>query len=151
MHSIGEASQMLALVGQELGVSDWLEVTQKQIDQFAEATGDRQWIHCDQERAARESPYGTTIAHGFLTLSLCVKLAEQIVAFEGARLLVNYGLNRVRFPGPVKSGSNLRLSLKLLQARQLPDSLEVGLQCTFEVQGQSKPACIAEWLLRVYF
>ena len=151
MHSIDEASQMLALVGQELGVSDWLEVSQEQIDQFAAATGDRQWIHCDQQRAARESPYGATIAHGFLTLSLCVKLAEQIVAFEGARLVVNYGLNRVRFPSPVKSGSNLRLSLKLLQARQLADSLELGYQCTLEVQGQAKPACIAEWLLRVYF
>ncbi len=138
-------------VGQTLGVSDWLEITQERIDLFADATGDRQWIHCDPERAARESPYGTTIAHGFLTLSLCSTLANQVVSVPTAQRVINYGLNRVRFPSPVLCGARIRLVVKLAEVRELTEAIETQYECTMEVEGQTKPACVATWLLRVYF
>lgn len=143
--------ELRSLAGQTLGRSDWLQVTQERIDQFAQATGDHQWIHCDPQRAARESPYGTTIAHGFLTLSLCASLAEQILAVPGAQRVINYGLNRVRFPNAVRSGARIRLVLELSEVRDLGQVAEVRFQCTVEVEGEAKPACVADWLLRYYF
>ena len=148
MHCV---DQLRALAGQAIGASDWLEVTQERIDQFAAATGDQQWIHCDPQRAARESPYGTTIAHGFLTLSLCALLAEQVLSLPGAQRVINYGLTRVRFPNAVKCGSRVRLVLKLAELRELSEAVEIQYECTVEIEGQSKPACVATWLLRVYF
>lgn len=147
IHSIDE---LRSRIGQVLGASDWLEVTQERIDQFAAATGDHQWIHCDRERAARESPYGATIAHGFLTLSLCARLLESIIAFPAAQRVINYGLNRVRFPNAVKSGARIRLVLKLAEIREMAEAIETQYECTIEIEGQAKPACVATWLLRVY-
>ncbi|MGE0610497.1 MAG: MaoC family dehydratase, partial [Pirellulales bacterium] len=143
-------AELKALAGQELGVSNWLEVTQQRIDQFAEATGDRQWIHCDPERAARESPYGSTIAHGFLTLSLGPALFGEIFEIRGLKWAVNYGVNRVRFPAPVAAGVKLRLRLHLLEVSDLSGAAQVTLRQTFEVKGQTKPACVAEAVLRLY-
>jgi acyl dehydratase len=147
---VKDVAELTALVGQPLGVSDWLEMTQERVDQFAAATDDRQWIHCDPGRAERESPYGTTIAHGFLTLSMCVALLEETFAIEGAGMIINYGLNRVRFPSAVRVGARIRLALKLLHTKELSDSLEADFHCTVEIEGESKPACVAEWLLRIY-
>jgi acyl dehydratase len=139
------------LVGEDLPPSRWLPVAQSRIDQFAEATGDQQWIHCDAPRATRESPYGAPVAHGFLTLSLTAGLLDEIVQFPTARMVVNYGLNRVRFPQAVVVDSPVRLLVRLLSATPRTDSTELAWHCTVEVEGQSKPACVAELLLRVYF
>lgn len=138
------------LIGQELGVSSWVEITQQQVDQFADATGDRQWIHCDPVRAARESPYGHSIAHGFLTLSLGPALMSEILTVPGIRWAVNYGVNRVRFPGPAPVGCRLRLHLKLVGIRDSPGGAQVTFQQSFEVEDQPKPACVAETILRLY-
>ncbi len=139
-------------VGRELGCSPWLEVTQEMIDQFAQATGDRQWIHCDPQRARRESPFGTTVAHGFLTLSLLPRLLEAAFELSGVRLLVNYGLNRVRFPAPVPAGARVRMRCRLAELKPHDQqAVTLTLDCTVEVQGQQKPACVAQWLLRVFW
>jgi len=136
------------LAGEDLGVSAWHEVTQEQVQLFADATGDHQWIHVDVERA-RGGPFGAPIAHGFLTLSLYPVLIDEIVAIEGCGLIVNYGLNKVRFPAPVPVGSMLRLQLTLTAAEGRPDgSVEAIFALTFEVQGGSKPVCVAESVLR---
>ncbi len=147
IHSL---DQLRCLVGQTLGASPWLPVTQERIDQFAAATGDRQWIHCDPQRAQQESPYGKTIAHGFLTLSLCAPLLESLITFPAALRVINYGLNRVRFPHAVVSGARIRLILKLAEIREVAEALETQYECTIEIEGQTKPACVATWLLRVY-
>ena len=148
IHGIEE---LRSLVGQELGASDWVEITQQQIDAFAAATGDFQWVHCDPERARTESPYGTTIAHGFLTLSLCPALAMQIFSIEGLRMGVNYGLNRVRFPSAVKVGSRVRMISQLIDFKEASGGAQVTYKQTFEVEGESKPACVAETIARVFF
>ena len=138
-------------VGKELAVSDWFELTQDRIQQFAEATDDRQWIHVDRERAQRQSPYGTTIAHGFLTLSLLSHLMKQVVRIEGGlRLTINYGLNRVRFPSPVPAGSKVRARFTVQSAKDVAGALEVVFLVTVEVEGSSKPGCVAEWIVRYY-
>lgn len=138
-------------VGKEIGVSDWLVVTQERIDQFAEATGDRQWIHVDRERAQRESPYKGTIAHGFLTLSLISRLVKDVVQIIGGmRLAINYGLNRVRFPSPVPEGSKIRGRFKLQSFKDLGEALEAVFECAVESEGSSKPCCVAEWIVRYY-
>jgi len=138
-------------VGKELGVSDWLVITQERIHQFAEATEDRQWIHVDRERAKRESPYGTTIAHGFLTLSLIGFLIRQMLEVRHApRLTVNYGLNRVRFPAPVREGAKIRGRVTLLSFKELPDAYEAVFACSVECEGNEKPCCVAEWIVRYY-
>lgn len=138
-------------VGKEVGVSDWMVVTQEQIAAFAEATGDRQWIHLDVERAKRESPYGLTIAHGFLTLSLLSPLVKMAIEVRsGARLAVNYGLNRVRFPSPVRANSRVRGRFTLMSSKELADAQEVVFSCTVEAEGSDKPCCVAEWVLRYY-
>lgn len=144
------ADALAGLVGQELGVTDWLAITQERINQFAEATEDRQWIHLDTERAARESPYGGTIAHGFLTLSLLSHLMKQAVEIRGVRMGVNYGLNRVRFPAPVPAGARIRARISLNSLKEVEGGREAALGFTVECEGASKPCCVAEWVVRLY-
>ncbi len=138
------------LVGREIGVTDWLTITQVLIEQFAEATEDRQWIHVDRERAARESPYGTTIAHGFLTLSLLSHFMKQTIDVRGVRMGVNYGLNRVRFPAPVRAGARIRARVALDSLKDFPDGGEAVFSFTVEWEGSEKPCCVAEWVVRFY-
>ncbi len=137
-------------VGREVGVSDWHAITQDQVQQFADATGDRQWIHLDRERAQRESPFGATIAHGFLTLSLISSLMKEAVQIRGARLVVNYGLNRVRFPAPVRVDSKVRARFRVIAVKELGDSLEAMFSVAVECNCADKPCCVAEWVLRYY-
>jgi acyl dehydratase len=138
-------------VGREIAVTDWLVVTQERIDGFAETTEDRQWIHIDRVRAQKEPPYGTTIAHGFLTLSLLSYFMKQAIQFRnGVRVAINYGLNRVRFPSPVPAGSKIRARIRLLSTKQLPDALEATFSVAVEVENSDKPCCAAEWVIRYY-
>lgn len=137
-------------VGQEIGVSSWLEVTQERVDQFAEATGDNQWIHTDPERAA-DGPFGGTIAHGYLTLSLMVPFMLEIYHVENRRHAVNYGLNKVRFPAPVPTGSRLRGRLALAAAEPIQGGLQLVWGVTIEREGGDRPVCAAESITRVYF
>jgi acyl dehydratase len=138
-------------VGREIAVTDWLVLTQERIDRFAETTEDRQWIHVDRVRAQKESPYGTTIAHGFLTLSLLSYFMKQAIQFKsGARIGINYGLNRVRFPSPVPAGSKIRARFGLLSAKQLADALDATYTVAVEIEDSDKPCCVAEWVVRYY-
>lgn len=138
-------------VGREIAVTDWLTVTQEMIRQFAELTDDRQWIHVEPERAKKESPYGTTIAHGFLTLSLLGRfLREAIEVKSGAGMRVNYGLNRVRFPAPVGAESQLRARVSIQSTRELPDAIEAIYSVVVECRGADKPSCVAECIIRYY-
>ena len=138
-------------VGREVAVTEWLSVTQERIRQFAEATEDRQWIHVDPERARRESPYGATVAHGFLTLSLLSYFVRQAIQLPGeVQRTINYGLNRVRFPAPVRAGQRVRARVCLRSYRELPDSVESILDITVEAEGVEKPCCVAEWILRYF-
>lgn len=138
-------------VGRELGVTEWFRVTQERIAQFAEATEDRQWIHVDGERAGRESPYGATIAHGFLTLSLISHFVHEVMRIEGGvRLAVNYGLNRVRFPSAVWVDSRIRARVGLLAFKENADSVEAIYSVAVEIEGAEKPGCVAEWIVRYY-
>lgn len=136
--------------GKEVGVSDWLEVTQERIDQFAETTEDRQWIHIDRERAARESQFKTTIAHGFLTLSLLSALARHAIAVGGVSMGINYGLNRVRFISPVPSGARIRGRFTLANVEEIKGGVQSTWNVTVEREGADKPCCVAEWLVRYY-
>lgn len=139
------------LIGRQIGVTEWMLLTQERIQQFAEVTDDRQWIHLERERARRESPYGTTVAHGFLTLSLLSSLLRQALQIqEGARMSINYGLNRVRFPAPVPAGAKIRARFTLRSLEEVPGALEVVLDATVETEGANKPCCVAEWVLRYY-
>jgi acyl dehydratase len=143
-------AELPPLVGQELAVSDWITVTQQQINLFADATGDHQWIHVDEARA-RSGPFGTTIAHGFLTLSLLPRLVENALEVRNVRMSLNYGLNRVRFPSPVPVDSRLRARIKLLESETLPDGgMQIVWQVTVEREGSDKPACVAESVSRRY-
>jgi acyl dehydratase len=137
-------------VGRELGVSDWLEISQARINQFAEATGDHQWIHVDAAKAATDSPFKTTIAHGFLTLSLISQLLRSALTFEGARMAINYGLNRVRFVSPVPSGSRVRGRFTLARVEDAGGAIQAVWSVTVEREGTEKPSCVAEWLVRYY-
>jgi acyl dehydratase len=138
-------------VGREIAVTDWLMMTQERIDQFAEATEDRQWIHVDRERAQRESPYGSTIAQGFLTLSLLSPFMKQAIQFRGGmRMAVNYGLNRVRFPSPVRAGANIRARIRLLSLEEFSDALQAVFSVAMEAENSDKPCCVAEWVVRYY-
>ena len=136
-------------VGEELAVGDWVTVDQPMIDKFAEATGDHQWIHIDAERA-KKGPFGTTIAHGFLTLSLLPKLAESAIKIDDVRMGVNYGLNRVRFPAPVPSGSRIRARMKLLTYEPIDGGAQLVMEVTMEREGSDKPVCVAETVSRRY-
>jgi acyl dehydratase len=140
-----------AYVGKEIGVSEWMSITQERINQFAEATEDRQWIHLDAERAKRESPFGVTIAHGFLTLSVISRLAKDVIRISGgARLTINYGLNRVRFPSPVRQGSKIRGRFTLLSFQDRGEAQEAIFAVSVECEGSDKPCCVAEWVVRYY-
>ena len=136
-------------VGQEVGVSDWIEVDQRRIDLFAEATGDHQWIHVDAERAAA-GPFRTTIAHGFLTLSLLPEMSAAAFEVKDTRMGVNYGLNRVRFPAPVPVGSRLRGRFKLLAYQAIDGGAQITVEVTMEREGADKPVCVAESVARRY-
>lgn len=147
--SIG-LNDLNGLVGKEVAVSDWVEVSQERINLFAEATEDHQWIHTDPERAARESPFKTTIAHGFLTLSLLSELAKQTMSVSGARMGINYGLNRVRFVSPVPAGARIRGRFTLASAEKIKSGVQAIWNVTVEREGGDKPCCTAEWLVRYY-
>jgi acyl dehydratase len=136
-------STLAELVGRELGPTSWIEVSQERIDAFADATDDRQWIHVDPERAQAESPYGTTIAHGFLTLSLCVPMLSEALPRGGA-MAVNYGTNRVRFPAPVPAGSRVRGRFRVLAVEETPHGERATIEATVERDGSAKPVCVAE-------
>lgn len=138
-------------VGSEMGVSDWMTVTQERIQEFADATGDHQWIHVDVERARRESPFKTTIAHGFLTLSLLPQFVPQVVRIKGGmRMGINYGLNRLRFVSPLRSGARIRARFTLQSLKELPDCVESVYAVTVEGEDSAKPICVAEWVVRYY-
>ena len=149
MIRIANLSSLQQRVGQELAVGDWVTVDQATIDKFADATGDHQWIHIDAERA-KKGPFGTTIAHGFLTLSLLPRLAETAMKVDDVRMGVNYGLNRVRFPAPVPSGSRLRARMKLLAYEPIDGGAQLTMQVTMEREGGDKPVCVAETVSRRY-
>lgn len=140
---------LLQYVGQEVGVSDWLEVTQKRVDIFADATDDHQWIHVDPVKAAG-GPYGGTIAHGYLTLALLAPLMKQTYEVKNRKLAVNYGLNKVRFPAPVRVGSRVRARNLLESAERSGDMIQIVWNVTVEVEGSTKPACVAESIVRIY-
>ncbi len=141
----GHPSEMQKLVGQEIGVSDWVEITQDRINLFADATGDHQWIHVDVERAKKEMPGGKTIAHGFLTLSLIPMLGQQISHIDNVTRGINYGCNKVRFTSPVPAGSRVRARSKLLAADAMDGGgVRLTNQITIEIEGQERPACVAE-------
>jgi len=138
-------------MGHEIAITDWVPITQDRIQQFAEATEDRQWIHLDGERARRESPYATTIAHGFLTLSLLSHLAGQALQIKnGVRMAVNYGLNRVRFPAPVRADSKVRGRFTLQSVAEVGNAYEAIFSVVVEDESQGKPCCVAEWVVRYY-
>jgi acyl dehydratase len=143
MKSFEHLADLEPLVGQEIGVSDWVTVDQQRIDRFADATGDHQWIHIDPVRAAA-GPFGATVAHGFLTLSLLPEMSASAFEVRDTRMGVNYGLNRVRFPAPVPSGSRLRGRFKLLAYERIEGGAQVTVEVTMEREGASKPVCVAE-------
>jgi acyl dehydratase len=145
-----DISTLRERVGQEIAVSDWITITQERIDQFADATGDRQWIHVDAPRAAAESPFKTTIAHGFLTLSLLSALIREAMEFSGLRMAINYGMNRVRFVAPVPVGSRIRARFTPAAVEDAGGSLQVTWQATVEREHSDKPVLIADWLVRYY-
>ena len=138
------------LVGEHLGYSDYLEITQERVNTFADATGDHQWIHVDPERAKAESPFGGPIAHGYLTLSLGPALAPQIMRVDGIKMGVNYGCGKVRFPAPVPVGAMLRLGAELTQVDDIPGGAQVYMTFTYEVEGAAKPSCVCEVIFRYY-
>jgi acyl dehydratase len=138
-------------VGKEIGVSEWLTITQERITQFAEATEDRQWIHLDRGLAEKESPFGTTIAHGFLTLSLISRFMKEVIQVRsGVGMAINYGLNRVRFPSPVRAGSKIRARVTLLSVKEVPEAHEAVFSVIVEREGGEKPCCVAESIVRYY-
>ncbi|MGY1833308.1 MaoC family dehydratase [Geodermatophilus sp. SYSU D01180] len=143
-------AEVSGLIGQELGTSDWFEVTQDRVDTFADATGDHQWIHVDVERAKAESPFGGPIAHGYLTLSLLVPLFAQVFVVTDTAMGVNYGLNKVRFPSPVPVGSRVRLTATLTDVTPFTGGLQLTFAAVVEREGSEKPACIAEPVYRYY-
>ena len=149
MRHIPKLQDLQTLVGQEIGVSDWITVSQQRIHQFAEATGDHQWIHVDPERAA-QGPFGGPIAHGFLTLSLLPVLFETGFTVDDVRMGVNYGLNKVRFPAPVPAGSRLRGHFKLLTYDEIAGGAQLTVEVTMELEGSPKPVCVAESVSRRY-
>lgn len=145
MRVFNDFNELKAAVGNEVGVSDWIEITQDRINQFAEATGDEQWIHVDTERAARELPGGTTIAHGLLSLSLIPMFIRSIIGVKGLKNTLNYGANRIRYLTPVPAGSRLRARVTVLEAEDVPpDALRVTYKVTIELEGGKRPACVAE-------
>jgi acyl dehydratase len=150
MTTFESVEQLGERVGREVGVSGWVEVSQARIDRFAEATEDRQWIHTDPERAARESPFKATVAHGFLTLSLLSELLRLAVSVRGVRWGVNYGLNRVRFVAPVPAGSRVRGRFRLAAFVEVEGGAQATWDVSVEREGDDRTCCVAEWLVRYY-
>ena len=151
LFEVEDINALKPLEGQELPPTDWFVLSQERIQKFADATEDRQWIHIDENRASRESPYGGTIAHGFLTLSLLSHFSAQSIRVNrGVGMRINYGLNRVRFPSPVRSGSAIRARFGLTSVRESPEFVDVIFSATIECRGAEKACCIAEWIVRYY-
>ncbi|MHB1138291.1 MAG: MaoC family dehydratase [Microthrixaceae bacterium] len=151
MTTVAESpSELLTLAGADLGTTDWVPVTQEQVNLFAEATGDRQWIHVDVERATRESPFGGPIAHGYLTLSLVNLFLPQLLEVRGTSMGVNVGLDKVRFPSPVPTGSNLRGRGQVVAVEEAKGGVQITVRVTVEVQGADKPACVADTVSRFF-
>jgi acyl dehydratase len=150
MRVFASVDELRAAAGSPVGVSDWVTVDQHRIDLFAEATDDHQWIHVDAARA-QEGPFGTTIAHGFLTLSLLPRLIESVYRIDGGRMGINYGLNRVRFTAPLPVGSRVRGHVELLDVSEVTGGVQVTTKVTVEAEGVERPALVAEWLTRRYF
>jgi acyl dehydratase len=148
-------AQVTALVGKEVHVSDWLDVSQDRINRFAESTGDHQWIHVDVERARRESPWKSTIAHGYLTVSLYPLLRGLVVEgkplYAGQKQVINYGINKLRFVNAVKSGARIRLRCTLLEIEEVKGGFQFTEQATIEIEGETRPACVADVVMRVLF
>jgi acyl dehydratase len=147
---IASPAALQAWIGQEVALSDWLQVTQERIDRFAEATGDHQWIHVDSARAAAESPFGGTIAHGYLTVALIATLMLESVEVEGCRMIINYGINRLRFLMPVRSGDRVRARFTLAALEPIKGGVQLEWTVQVEIEGQTKPACVAEVVYRLY-
>jgi acyl dehydratase len=148
---ISDIRELQGLAGQDVAVSDWLEVTQERINAFAGATGDYQWIHVDVERCRRESPFGTTIAHGFLTLSLIPQFSYTTIEIrQKFAMTINYGCNKVRFPHPVRCGARLRARHRLIEVTEVQGGWQSRWQVTIEIEGVEKPACVAETVVRYY-
>ncbi len=150
MRTVNGLEEMQKLVGQELGLSDWHLVTQEEVNLFADATHDHQWIHVDPERAKRESPFGGPIAHGYYTIALAPALLSQVLAVTGVRMGVNYGLNKMRLPAPVPVGSRVRMRATLASYEPITGGAQATLGLTFEVENQAKPSCVAEVIYRYY-
>jgi acyl dehydratase len=149
MRTITGLDELHKAEGEVLGTSEWHEVTQADINTFADVTGDHQWIHVDPERA-RETPFGGTIAHGYYTVSLAPRFADEIMRLDGFAFALNYGLNKVRFPAPLPVGSRVRMTCKISKLEDIPGGAQVTFENTFEVEGGDKPVCVAESLARVY-
>ena len=149
MRTITGLDELKQAAGENLGTSDWHEVTQEAIDAFADVTGDHQWIHVDTERA-KDTPFGGTIAHGYYTLSLAPMFMDRIFSLEGFAFAVNYGLNKVRFPAPLPVGSRVRMHARLSGLDDIPGGAQMTVTVTFEVEGGDKPVCVAETIARVY-
>jgi acyl dehydratase len=141
--------ELKKLAGGDLGTSEWIEVTQERINTFADATGDHQWIHVDPQKAA-EGPFGAPVAHGYLTLSLFIPLFTELLEVEGVSTKVNYGLNKVRFPAPVKAGSRIRLVARLASVEDVPGGVQIAVDGTVEIDGGGKPAAVLQSLSRFY-
>ncbi len=149
MLTVANPADLLDHRGADLGITGWQGISQAQVNQFADATGDHQWIHVDPARALA-SPLGTTIAHGYLTLSLIPSMMKELIEVRGAAMKVNYGLNRVRFPTPVPVGSRIRASARIQEVQEVPGGVAAVLEVTIELEGVSKPACVAELISRFY-
>ncbi|MCC6880071.1 MAG: MaoC family dehydratase [Rhodocyclaceae bacterium] len=148
--TIKSLDELKRWVGKEVAASDWLQIDQDRIDRFADATGDHQWIHVDPARAKLESPFGSTIAHGYLTLSLLPHMMMETLAVEGGRMSINYGLNRVRFASPVRAGDRIRTRFTLAELEDIAGGIQVTWHALVEIEGQHKPACVAEMIARRY-
>lgn len=147
--TVNGIDELKKLAGSDLGTSEWIEVTQERIDTFADATGDHQWIHVDPERA-KDGPFGAPIAHGYLTLSLFIPLFTELLDVQGVTTKVNYGLNKVRFPSPVKVGSRIRLVAKLTEVEEVPGGVQITVDGAIEIEGGAKPAAVLQSLSRFY-
>ncbi|MGW3410040.1 MaoC family dehydratase [Streptomyces sp. NPDC000888] len=147
--TVNGLDELKKLAGSDLGTSEWIEITQERIDTFADATGDHQWIHVDPEKAAA-GPFGAPIAHGYLTLSLFIPLFTELLDVEGVSTKVNYGLNKVRFPSPVKVGSRIRLVARLASVEDVPGGVQIAVDGTIEIDGGGKPAAVLQSLSRFY-
>ncbi|WP_298567143.1 MaoC family dehydratase [Streptomyces luteogriseus] len=147
--TVNGLDELKKLAGGDLGTSEWIEVTQERIDTFADATGDHQWIHVDPERA-KDGPFGAPIAHGYLTLSLFIPLFTELLDVQGVTTKVNYGLNKVRFPSPVKVGSRIRLTAKLAEVEEVPGGVQITVEGAIEIEGATKPAAVLQSLSRFY-